>query len=364
MESSFREREVVDRVIASPSDGRGVFSSMTESLQEGLVLDDRYRLLRPLSAGGMGSVWVAEQRRLQREVAVKLLLDSPGAEDRARLRQEALSLAAVRHPAIVEIYDYGETATGAPYVVMELVQGEPLSARILREGAYDARAAVGLMLPLLEGLEAAHQAGVIHRDIKPTNVLVAASPNRPPHLKLLDFGIARLERSGAPRVTRVGSVMGTPENMAPEQVRGLATDARTDVWGAGVLLYEMIAGQNPFYADDMFVTMRRVADAMPPYPLRASGVDGQLWRLLTGSLRKAPEDRPPSAAAFREELQDWLSKSAAPSVAERADVATLPAPRPAPISADAPTLASRGREANATEPASIDALIREKLRNS
>jgi len=200
----------------------------------GLVLDNRYRLERPLGEGGMGTVWVGTQLALQREVAVKSLHSTAPAQ-RTRLRREALALAAVHHPAIVEVYDYGETAGGMPYVVMELVRGESIAARLDRVGAFSAEDAVILVLPLLEGLAVAHRAGVVHRDIKPDNVVLTAGPSGL-LAKLLDFGIARVERSVDGRLTTDGSFVGTPAYMAPEQMRGGETDERVDVWGMGTLL--------------------------------------------------------------------------------------------------------------------------------
>ena len=334
---------------------------MTITLGEGTVLDGRYRLVRPLGEGGMGSVWVAQQLALQREVAVKMLLDARAPSERARLRTEALALAAVHHAAVVQVFDYGETAEGVPYVVMELMHGEPLSDRLARLGPYAAADAVALVLPLLDGLHVAHQAGVIHRDIKPANVVLANSSEGRVTLRLLDFGIARLE--GGARMTAHGSIMGTPESMAPEQVSGLVVDARTDVWAAGLLLYQMVAGFNPFFHEDILATMRRVTDVPPAYPKTAVGLDGRLWGLLMGAMRKAPDDRPPSAAALRAQLSAWLeAKVGRPSHVSVATASpTLPAPRTPGAGSFAPEARPRPDE---SAPLSIDQLVRRKLGDS
>ena len=287
---------------ASPLDA--VARATPSGFFAGLVLDGRYRLESLLGEGGMGTVWVGSQLALQRRVAVKSLrLASPS--HRARLRREALALAAVHHPSIVEVHDYGETEGGVPYVVMEFVRGESLSARIEREGALHAEEAVNLVLPLLDGLAAAHRAGVVHRDIKPDNVVLASGPTGA-FAKLLDFGVARVDSDDEARLTLDGSFVGTPAYTAPEQMRCGATDERVDVWGMGALLYYLIAGEAPFGAHNLLTVMRRVLEDPPSYPRKAGGLDGRLWGILTAALRKAPEERTPSAIALRDSLAGWL----------------------------------------------------------
>ena len=233
----------------------------------GLVLNGRYRLESLLGEGGMGTVWVGSQLALQRRVAVKSLRVGASTH-RARLKREALALAAVHHPSIVEVYDYGETEGGVPYVVMELVRGESLAARLDREGTLPAEEAVRLSLSILDGLVAAHQAGVIHRDIKPDNVVLAEGRSglRP---VLLDFGIARLDSDADARLTLDGSFIGTPAYMAPEQMRGGPTDERVDVWGVGALLYHLLAGEPPFGTREVIAVMRKVLEDPPSFPRRA-----------------------------------------------------------------------------------------------
>jgi serine/threonine-protein kinase len=289
-----------------PGDGR--IGGSASGFRAGLVLDGRYRLERPLGEGGMGTVWVGRQLALQREVAVKSLRIAAPAL-RTRLQREALALASLHHPSIVQVYDYGETAEGVPYLVMELVRGEPLSARIRRRGPLSAAEAVKLVLPLLDGLAAAHAAGVIHRDVKPDNVMLegGAAGVTP---KLLDFGIARLERAVDPdddaQLTLDGGLVGTPAYMAPEQFRGASVDERVDVWSTAAMLYHLLAGEPPFKSDDVMAVMRRVLFDPPPYPRKAQGLDGRLWGILMAALRKAPIERTSSALALREGLAGWL----------------------------------------------------------
>jgi serine/threonine protein kinase len=327
----------------------------------GLVLDGRYRLESLLGEGGMGTVWVGSQLALQRRVAVKSLRASASTH-RARLQREALALAAVHHPSIVEVYDYGETEGGVPYVVMELVRGESLAARLDRDGALSADEAVTLVVSILDGLAAAHQAGVIHRDIKPDNVVLAEglSGVRP---VLLDFGIALLDGDADARLTVDGGFVGTPAYMAPEQMRGGPTDERVDVWGVGALLYHLVAGEAPFGARDVLAVMRRVLEDSPSFPRRARGLDGRLWSILMAALRKDPEERTPSALALRDALAGWLDAREVTSVRGFEPVsARTPLP---PASLDPTLLAgpvsavtrSSGDEA----PQSFDVLIRAKL---
>ncbi len=346
-------------------DDPGTPESGSSGFRIGSILDGRYRLIRPLGEGGMGLVWVAEQLALKRMVAVKSLRFA-GEDLRDRLQREALALASVHHPAVVQVYDYGETREGGPFVVMELVEGESLAARLARTGAMPAEEAVALSIPLLEGLSAAHQAGIIHRDIKPSNVLLAVGPAGVTP-KLLDFGIALVERSGDPRLTRDGGLLGTPAYMAPEQVRGQTADERTDVWGVGTLLYELIAGEPPFLSDDIIAVLRRVVEQPPAYPRSARGMNGRLWAILMAALRKSPAERTPSALALRDALAGWLdarggapmSPALAPissSQKQRAVAATLPAGAVAPPLGDA--------SVRLEGPPSLDELIRKKLGES
>jgi serine/threonine-protein kinase len=349
--------------------GRGQQERTASGFRPGLVLDGRYRLERPLGEGGMGTVWVGTQLALHREIAVKSL-HSAASSQRERLRREALALAAVHHPAIVGVHDYGEAPGGLPYVVMELVRGESIGARLDRLGAFSAEDAVILMLPLLEGLAVAHRAGVIHRDIKPDNVVLTTGPSGLV-AKLLDFGIARLDQDADARLTADGSFVGTPAYMAPEQMRGTPTDERVDVWGMGTLLYQLLAGEAPFGTNDIVLVMRRVLDEPPSYPRKSVGLDGRLWGILMAALRKDPAERTPSATALREALAGWLE---ARGIAQPRGISASAAPAPisgpaleatmlvdvGPSSAKAASVTPIASELDDTPP-SFDGLIRAKL---
>jgi len=333
----------------------------------GAVLDGRYQLDRPLGEGGMGTIWVGRQLSLGREVAIKSI--KPGRpQDHAQLAREARLLASVRHAAIVQVFDFSEVSGQLAYVVMELVRGESLEAHLDRRGRIPAVEAVSLMLPLLDGLAVVHDAGIVHRDIKPANVVLAlegVSPSTQIVPKLLDFGIARDVQPTS--LTIAGELAGTPDYMAPEQFLGLRADARSDLWSVAAMLYDMLAGEPPFAGANLFEIMRRVRDEPPPFPRAAEGLDGALWRLLTGTLRKDPNERPQSALALRAELAAWLTVRGGPR--ELRDVAMPAPPRPS-LSApsDAPTITADAalRPPVPTESAgpTFDALIKQRLGGS
>ena len=239
-----------------------------------------YEILAPIGAGGMGEVYRARDTRLERDVAIKCLPDAVAADpDRlARFRREARTLAALNHPHIAAVYEL-EEADGVHALVMELVPGETLADLLLR-GAPAVREALGLARQIAEGLEAAHESGVIHRDLKPANLQITPSGA----VKILDFGLAKaLAPEGASatadamnsptltaRATEMGLIIGTAAYMSPEQARGLPVDARTDVWAFGCVLYEMLAGRPAFagdHASDILAAVLRTEpdwSALPP----------------------------------------------------------------------------------------------------
>jgi len=341
-------------------------SSHEQTFSAGLVLDGRYRLERPLGQGGMGMVWVGHQLALGREVAIKSI--RPGRpQDDARLEREARLLATVRHPAIVQIFDFGRTPEGLGYVVMELVQGPSLEARCVSTGPLRCDEAVGLLVPLLDGLAAVHAAGIVHRDIKPANIVLAhEEPEgaRRVVAKLLDFGIARNDEIA---LTLEGVLVGTPAYMAPEQFLGGNADARTDLWAVAATLYDIIAGEPPFAGSSVFQIMRSVTEDPPPFPRKAVGLDGKLWSVLMSALRKDPSERPESALILRDRLRDWLVQRSGHTHARLVPVAPPSAPdrtgeTVAPEAPTEPPPSSR----SSSEPLSpsFDALIKERLRDS
>jgi eukaryotic-like serine/threonine-protein kinase len=273
------------------------------------VLGGRYRLLREIARGGMAAVWEAEDALLDRRVAVKLLhaqfADDP--EFLERFRREARAAARLSHPNIVPIYDVGEDAeTRTPYIVMELVDGGNLKDRIRQAAPLPDAEIRTIGATLATALEYAHRRGLVHRDIKPQNVLLGED-GRP---RLTDFGIAQAMASSG--LTRTGVVMGSVQYIAPELVRGRAAVPQSDVYSLGVVLYEMATGRVPFQADTDLAVALAHAEEVPTRPRSlnprlAPDLDGSILRALA----KSPEQRFGSAAAFGEALRGGANGTAA-----------------------------------------------------
>jgi eukaryotic-like serine/threonine-protein kinase len=252
------------------------------------VLDDRYDVVRPLGSGGMGEVYLARDRVLGREVALKVLRKQYAGDDEfaERFKREAMSAASLSHPNIIQVYDRGETEVGASYIAMEYVPGGTLKERILREGPLEAANAAGIGAQVAEALGAAHDRGMVHRDIKPQNVLLTARGGA----KVADFGIARAGSSAT--ISRTGSVMGTATYMSPEQALGKPATPKSDLYSLGVVLYEALTGELPYTADNpIAVSMKHVNEPLrPPVQLNPRIPEG-MNALVTKLLAKDPEDR-------------------------------------------------------------------------
>ena len=266
----------------------------------GRTLANRYEMIALLGKGGMGEVYEAQQKDLKRRVAVKVLASSAEA-DVLRFKQEALAAAGLAHPNIVQIFDFVEG--DPPLLVMELLRGRSLAA-LVKQSKLDPARAVSIMTQVLSALAAAHDARIVHRDVKPENIFVCES-NLPYDLvKVLDFGLARpLDDDRRLAKTRVGVAMGTPAYMAPEQARGEAPDVRMDFFAAGVTLYYALSGRRPFEGKTTSELLRAVK-RQPPIPLDAIAphLDLDLVRIVERSLSKDPATRFSSARAFLEAL--------------------------------------------------------------
>ncbi|CAN5173586.1 hypothetical protein BH24ACT17_BH24ACT17_13360 [soil metagenome] len=285
------------------------------------VLDDRYDVVRPLGSGGMGEVFLARDRVLGRDVALKVLRKQyAGDEEFAeRFKREAMSAASLSHPSIVQVYDRGETAEGASYIAMEYVPGGTLKERISRDGPLEAADAAAIGAQVAEALGAAHDRGMVHRDIKPQNVLLTASGGA----KVADFGIARAGSSAT--ISRTGSVMGTAGYMSPEQALGKSATPKSDLYSLGVVLYEALTGELPYTADNpIAVSMKHVNEPLrPPIELNPRIPDG-MNALVTKLLAKDPEER----YADAEELADDLWRVSRGLVPVMAGVGRMEGPRP------------------------------------
>jgi eukaryotic-like serine/threonine-protein kinase len=280
----------------------------------------KYEVLEELGHGGMATVYRARDRRLGREVAVKVihphLRDSQ--EVVVRFNAEAKAVAKLRHPNIVDVYDVSEPNEADQYLVVALVRGTTLRKLLQERGLMPAEVAGALGLELLAALEHAHGNGVVHRDVKPENVLLerrrpdgpeAGEHDRPRRVsvRLTDFGIAKL--LDAQGVTSTGQVLGSPAHMAPEQIEGGEVDARSDVFGAGVLLYECMVGHLPFDGANPAQVLRRVLDGVYPEAHREHPPVGASWsKILDRALARAPADRFPDASAMRDAIAAELHR--------------------------------------------------------
>ncbi|WP_404370858.1 protein kinase [Corallococcus coralloides] len=256
-----------------------------------------------IGAGGMGVVYRATHSLIGKQAAIKVLraeLVSPRLHE--RLLVEARAVNAIRHPGIIDIFGFGKLPDERPYVVMELLEGRPLSELLSDQRRLDVPTVLWMLDQILSALGAAHRAGVVHRDLKPANVFIVESPNAAPTLKLVDFGIAKLLENRESPTTLDGSVLGTPEFMAPEQIRGGTVGPATDLYALGIMAFQMLTGARPFQGDPVQLLFAHV-DRIPPLPSsRAEGIPPELDTLVLQLLAKDPALRPPSAEAVQQQL--------------------------------------------------------------
>lgn len=266
----------------------------------GQRLGGRYRVIRRVGGGGMGVVYQAEDTLLGRTVAVKVLRPHLADDEafRKRFEREGRAAASLSHPNIVQIYDVGEGDDGAPYIVMEFVEGRTLERLIAEEGPIPEPVAIGYAGQIASALDEAHRHGIVHRDVKPLNILVTASGT----VKVTDFGIARAA-SGATLVN-TGTIIGSAYYVSPEQARGAYVDAKTDVYSLGVVLFEMVTGQAPFQGETPIAVVLKHLQEEAPSPSKLSKISPGLERVILHALEKDPAHRPPSAAAFLQELEE------------------------------------------------------------
>ncbi|MHC3424878.1 protein kinase domain-containing protein [Streptomyces sp. DT18] len=286
------------------------------------VAGGRYRLEELLGAGGMASVHLAYDSALDRRVAIKTLHTDLGREPafRERFRREAQAVAKLAHPHIVSVFDTGEDqldGATTPYIVMEYIEGDALGTLFERDvrahGAMPAQRALKITGDVLAALELSHEMGLVHRDIKPGNVMV----NRRGVVKVMDFGIARAIQSGVTSMTQTGMVVGTPQYLSPEQALGRPVDARSDIYSVGVMLFQLLTGRLPFDADSPFAIAYAHVQEPPPVPSTLnSALPPAIDALIARALRKNPAERFPHAEAMREECERVAGAltGAAPSV--------------------------------------------------
>ncbi|HRI09179.1 MAG TPA: serine/threonine-protein kinase, partial [Nannocystaceae bacterium] len=282
----------------SSTDSLGV-PSAPSTVHPGEVLADRYRIIDRLGKGGMGEVHLAEHVAIGRHVAVKTLSGAfhERPELARRFLQEARTASQVRHPNIVDITDFGHTERGAPFFVMELLEGEDLKTLLKRERTLPWERITAITSQICAALDAAHARGVIHRDLKPDNVFLVRY-GEVEHVKVLDFGIAKvLSDQPVGEATRTGVLLGTPHYMSPEQASDDALDARSDVYAMGVLLYRMTTGRIPFRGNSFMKVLGQQIHEAPPAPREVAPpgtITSAQEAIILKCLAKKPDDRYPS----------------------------------------------------------------------
>jgi len=285
----------------------------------GEVLADKYRIVRYLGEGGMGTVYEAQHAFVGRRFAVKILHTELTRADEMleRFTREARAAGALENENIASVIDFGHTGDGVPYIVMEYLVGDDLAKLLAREGQLPVPRAVNMIVQACRGLDAAHAAGVIHRDLKPENLFVCKRGDGSDLLKLLDFGIAKLAKAdgeGLPSVTRSGAAMGTPYYMPPEQAKGAKDlDHRADIYALGVILYEALSGQRPHPGDSYNSILYHIL-TQPVIPLGSlrRGLDPDLTDVVHRALAFDPADRPASAIDLARALAPHAGRQITP----------------------------------------------------
>ncbi|MEM7608438.1 MAG: serine/threonine-protein kinase [Myxococcota bacterium] len=292
---------------------------------EGRVVDGRYRVLEKLGEGGMGTVYVAEHLTLHKQVALKTILPQYARDGdvSARFEREAMATGRLDHPHVASAMDYGSLPDGGAYLVMQLVRGRSVEEILLAEGGMDWVRVCAICAQVADALAAAHGAGIVHRDLKPENVMIEPRDDGSELALVLDFGIAQITgeaeiggtmnaSSNRKAITRVGSVVGTPGYMSPEQALGEKVDYRADLYALGVLIWEMVTGRSLFDSDDIteIVTLQIGKAKTPRLIEHDNAVPDELQELVDHLLQRQPASRPESAAVAREALRALAVRAA------------------------------------------------------
>jgi serine/threonine-protein kinase len=304
----------------------------------GTIVGERYRIVSRIGVGGMGAVYRAEHTMMRRDLAIKVLLPELGGKDEfaRRFEREAESASRLAHPNIITVTDFGRTAEGFLFLVMEFLAGESLSD-VIGAGPLPRERALAVIRQILRALDHAHAAGVVHRDLKPDNIMLVERDGQRDVVKILDFGIAKVTQpaSGQEALTQAGVIFGTPEYLSPEQALGEQVDARADVYAAGVILYEMLAGRRPFESEDKVKIISMHLAHAPPRIREVSPqveIPPALEQVVMQALEKSRDNRFASASAFLQALDDSEAGSGVwPDSGPHAD-ATLPRV-PTPVTA-------------------------------
>ena len=281
-------------------------------LEPGQIVDSKYRVTCQLGSGGMAVVYEAENLRIRRKVAIKVLHAATAAKPDLiqRFEREAQAAGAIGSDHIVEVYDLGRLDDGSPYMVMERLVGETLSDRIKRMGKMPPAAICPLIRQVLRGLEAAHAAGIVHRDLKPSNIFIMKEKaERRDFIKIIDFGISKFQEFTDPDFTHTGVLLGSPNYIAPEQADSSRyADARSDLYSVGVILYKALSGQAPFDAGSLReVLVKIMLSSPPPLSELVPDVDPNLDRIVARAMAREPSFRFQNAQEFVAAIDAWIA---------------------------------------------------------
>jgi serine/threonine-protein kinase len=301
----------------------------------GTVLAERYAIIRRIGEGGMGAVYEARHAIIGKRVAVKVLLEKflENQELVARLLQEARLASSIGHENIVDVTDYGTTSDGRAFVVMEFLDGEPLAQLVMRDAPLPVERSLGILRQVCSALSAAHAKGIVHRDVKPENIYLVRR-GEVDFVKVVDFGVSKVvqvheEGPDWQRLTRTGTVLGTPLYMSPEQARGGEdVDHRTDIWGAGLMLYECLTGEVPFRANNYLGVISQVItqETVPPSQLRPElGIPAAVDRVVMRALAKDRDRRYQQMAEFEHDLERLLAGDSTVALREAPGPSEAPA---------------------------------------
>ncbi|HXK12635.1 MAG TPA: protein kinase [Vicinamibacteria bacterium] len=308
----------------------------------------KYEIVRPLGKGAMGQVFVAHDVKLDRDVALKVMAaqiaDDP--ELKGRFEREAKAVGKMAHPNLVTVFDFDYHTDGSPYIAMELLKGQDLQKRMRQPPPLTLEEKVGIIVRVLNGLNHAHQAGIVHRDIKPANIFIQDDGS----VKIMDFGVAHVS---AASMTGTGNVIGTADYMSPEQVQGKRVDGRSDLFAVGCMLFELAAGRRPFHADNLMAIFYKITHDEANFDLIPQGADHDaLMPILKKALAKNLEDRYQTAYEFAVDLREWLKANATSASTQNvleALVLEAPTHAPAPLTeAPGATVVPEGAEYGAT----------------
>jgi eukaryotic-like serine/threonine-protein kinase len=306
----------------------------------GQLVAGRYRVIRRLGEGGMGQVYLGRHEAIEKAIALKVLKPEYSAKEDivTRFQQEAISASRIKHPNVLEVFDFGQLDNGCAFLAMEFLTGNDLADELMERGYIETRRALRLMLQICRALSAAHKAGVVHRDMKPDNVFLLRPGDGDEIIKIVDFGIAQLRKpdeeakSSAPRrrLTKTGMIFGTPEYMAPEQAAGRKADLRVDIYATGLILFEMLTGTVPFTGDSFMAVLAAHLNDPVPSMLHFRpelSISPELHALVARALSKNPDDRFQTMPEFAAAL---LATPEGQGLQAAGEVVSISVPPPAP----------------------------------